>query len=99
MCGSDPGWGISVRRRHHVEGVTAGRARMRVSTQVFQTCVLGAFGGLLFVHGVFNVRDGSNVVGGFIYVAAGLFMVVLELGLLAFRIWLLRRASAVNATE
>jgi hypothetical protein len=74
-------------------------------TQVFKTCVFGAFGLLLFVHSAFIVSDGNldvangdNVVGGFNYLAVGLFIVALALGLLVFRIWLFRRVKAINAT-
>jgi hypothetical protein len=75
-------------------------------TQVLKTSALGAFGILLFVHGAFivsdgnlNVSEGDNVVGGFIYMAVGSFIVALGLSILAFRIWLFRRVKAINATE
>ncbi|MGO4102602.1 hypothetical protein AB4Y63_01480 [Leifsonia sp. YAF41] len=79
--------------------VKTGRARVWMWTQVFKTCLLGTLGILLLAHGIFEVRDGINVIGGLIYLAAGLFIIVLELGLLVFTIWLLRRVSASNALE
>ncbi|WP_134564148.1 hypothetical protein [Cryobacterium sp. MDB2-33-2] len=75
-------------------------------TQVVITCFVGTFGVLLVVHGVFivsngnfDVSNGDNVVGGFIYLAIGLLLVLFELGVLAFRVWLFRRVKVINATE
>ena len=86
--------------------VTTGRAGRWMWIQVLKTSALGAFGILLFIHGAFivsdgnlNVSNGDNVVGGFIYMAVGSFIVALELSLLAFRIWLFRRVMAINATD
>ncbi|TFC06534.1 hypothetical protein E3O59_10185 [Cryobacterium sp. MDB2-33-2] len=86
--------------------VTTGRARRWMLTQVVITCFVGTFGVLLVVHGVFivsngnfDVSNGDNVVGGFIYLAIGLLLVLFELGVLAFRVWLFRRVKVINATE
>ncbi|HEY8913014.1 hypothetical protein [Lacisediminihabitans sp.] len=74
------------------------RARRRVWTQGIKVVILGGAGVLLVIHGAIKV-GGSDFGGGLVFLLIGLFIIALEVGLMAYAIWLNRRASRLDIQD